>query len=113
MQVLEHILNNSLEAIIAAGEAEGRIDISGDIIDEDPDQIVLKIKDNGIGFDPAHLTKMFQREFTTKEEKSAGIGLHWCATTINAMGGKILIENNRDGKGALVSLQLPRFRDLD
>ena len=54
------------------------------------------------------LEHIFERGFSTKQEGSSGIGLHWCANTISSMNGKIYAESEGKGKGACLHLVFPK-----
>ena len=46
-------------------------------------------------------------KFATKSYKGTGLGLFICKNIVEAHGGKIWAENNKDGKGATFSFSLP------
>ncbi|MDH2375550.1 ATP-binding protein, partial [Cobetia sp. 3AK] len=50
----------------------------------------------------------FQRGFSTRKNRSGGLGLHWCATSMMAMGGALRLESEGWGKGARAVLTLQR-----
>ena len=69
---------------------------------------VYFIKDNGVGFDPANVEKMFrpfQRLHTEKEFEGAGIGLAIVERIIRRHKGKIWAEGEV-GKGATIYFTL-------
>ena len=70
--------------------------------------IRLCVTDNGAGIAPENLSRLFQRGFSTKSRPSSGQGLHWCAITAAALGGQITIDSAGTGRGASVSLWLPK-----
>jgi tetratricopeptide (TPR) repeat protein len=50
----------------------------------------------------------FERGFTTKSrESNSGIGLHWCANAIHALGGNMRAEKPEHGRGASFVVVLP------
>jgi len=49
---------------------------------------------------------VFQRGFSTREHKSGGLGLHWCANSMTAMGGTLRLESEGRGMGAVAILTL-------
>ncbi|MBU0480979.1 MAG: hypothetical protein KKG47_07745 [Proteobacteria bacterium] len=113
MQVLEHLITNAAEAIEAGDAIDGRIEISGKPLDSDgQERILLMVIDNGIGIEREKISEIFRRGYTTKDKKSAGTGLHWCATTVSAMHGRIWVDSKGKNTGTCVYLELPRFRDL-
>ena len=69
-------------------------------------EIIVSIKDNGQGIDPEILPRLFSK-FATKSYSGTGLGLFICKSIVEAHGGSIWAENNSDGKGATFSFTLP------
>jgi len=67
---------------------------------------VVSIRDTGKGIDASIEDKLFEK-FETKSEKGIGLGLYISRKIIEAHGGKIWAENNKDGNGATFSFSLP------
>jgi len=108
-QVLVNLLKNAVEAVHEKGLAPegGRIvvDASTELSDGEP-RVHLRVMDNGIGMSPEHLPHIFERGFSTKSRDSSGLGLHWCAVTVTAMGGRLYAESTGVGQGACLHLLL-------
>ena len=68
--------------------------------------LVVSFKDSGRGIDPEVLAKLFER-FVSKSFSGTGLGLFISKSIVEAHGGKIWAENNKDGKGATFSFSLP------
>jgi signal transduction histidine kinase len=66
----------------------------------------IRITDDGEGFDPEKAPQLFQRGFSTRINKSGGLGLHWCANTMVAMGGSLTLLSEGIGIGASAVLEL-------
>jgi signal transduction histidine kinase len=107
-QVIGNLMVNAAESIRSAGVANGLITVTGsrDTV-EGRDMIHLEVSDNGEGVAAEAMNSLFQRGFSTKKEKKGGIGLHWCANSIIAMGGKIHATSAGRGRGATFHLLLP------
>jgi two-component system sensor histidine kinase VicK len=105
-QVISNILNN---AIKFTKEEEGTVYIN---VEKKGDQeVVVRIKDTGIGVDPEILPRLFTK-FATKSQAGTGLGLFICKSIIEAHGGKIWAENNKDGKGgATFAFSLPLSKE--
>lgn len=102
--ILYYLLTNAWEAIEAdAAGRTGRITLTTDIHDE---CVQLSMVDNGVGFNPAIATQLFNYGYTTKNE-GKGIGLHYCANAIKEMRGTISIHSEGPGHGARVTLAFP------
>jgi signal transduction histidine kinase len=64
------------------------------------------VKDNGTGIDPQILPRLFSK-FATKSYRGTGLGLYISRNIVESHGGRILAENNTDGKGATFIITLP------
>ena len=73
---------------------------------EKNEYVFIRIKDGGSGIDPEIQSKLFSK-FATKSDIGTGLGLFIAKSIIEAHGGKIFAENNRDGKGATFTFTLP------
>ena len=118
MQVISNLLTNAIKFTNA-----GRILVqlrmkkrSKKIVDSN--QVIVSIKDEGLGIDPSMLPRLFTK-FASKSEKGTGLGLFISKSIIDAHGGKIWAENNRksrrksrgkddkDRGGAIFAFSLP------
>lgn len=102
-QVIGNLIANAAEAIAATGEGGGTI--TAEIADADG-RTSISIRDTGEGFDPAATPELFQRGFSTRKDKSGGLGLHWCANSMTAMGGTLSLTSDGRGSGAVATLTL-------
>ena len=98
-QVIDNLLRNALSFT----EGGGLISITSDIKN---DQVIIRIRDTGSGISPEVYQKLFTK-FATKSEKGTGLGLFISKSIIEAHGGRMWAENNKDGKGATFSFTLP------
>jgi len=69
----------------------------------------VRFRDNGCGIAPENIECIFERGFTTKSSGSTGQGLHWSASTVSVMNGKLYAESEGPGRGACLHLLLPLF----
>jgi len=107
-QVISNLLSNAVKFT-----AEGTILIS---VEKDKSSnnnnnnndkaIIISVKDSGQGIDSSILPRLFTK-FASKSYKGTGLGLFISKGIIEAHGGKILGENNPDGRGATFSFSLP------
>jgi sensor histidine kinase regulating citrate/malate metabolism len=67
----------------------------------------MTVSDDGAGIDKANLTNVFERGFSTKRDKTGGLGLHWSANSVAAMAGRMYAESDGPGKGARIHVLLP------
>jgi signal transduction histidine kinase len=97
-QVVSNLLSNA-----AKFTKKGAVYISADTEDG---QVVVSVKDTGPGIDPEIMPKLFTK-FTSKSQTGTGLGLFISKSIIEAHGGRIWAENNKDKKGATVTFRLP------
>lgn len=74
--------------------------------------IVISVKDNGIGIDPAKQHTVFTKyQRIDKSVEGTGIGLYLVNEIVTSYGGKILLKSEL-GKGAEFLVYLPDIRKL-
>jgi signal transduction histidine kinase len=100
-QVLSNVLGNAIKFT-----KEGTITIRIEKKEEGGREVLVAIKDSGTGIDPEVLPKLFTK-FTSSSRGGTGLGLFISKSIIEAHGGRIWAENNKDGKGATFSFSLP------
>ena len=115
-QVISNLIDNSIKSISEQETGRGviSIDIERTIHtittardDRDPQyMLIVSIRDTGIALDNEILPRLFTK-FATKSFQGTGLGLYLSKNMIEAHGGKIWAENNKDGIGATVSFTLP------
>ena len=109
-QVLQNIMLNAAESIREGGRGSGVIRVSARAMGEGADKnlLDLTIADDGAGVAPEHLSRLFERGFTTKSRiNNSGFGLHWCANVLNALGGRIEATSEGVGRGARLRVRVP------
>jgi len=107
--VLQNLIINAAEAIEAAGRAPGELRVGARIeIRGEAEVLVLHCTDNGIGIPAERLERVFEKGFSTKSrETNCGIGLHWCANVLAALGGNVWATSDGAGRGATFHVSLP------
>jgi two-component system, NtrC family, sensor kinase len=107
--VLQNLIINAADAIRDAGREKGRLRVSAEIVSEGARrQLRVCCKDDGVGIPAENLERVFEKGFSTKpRETNQGIGLHWCANVINALGGRIWAESDGAGRGAALHFSVP------
>jgi signal transduction histidine kinase len=106
-QVLLNLMTNARQAMPSGGEILLRLshDASAGLVD-------LTVRDSGSGIAREHLTKIFDRGFTTKSGPDAsgkggsGVGLSACRDIVEAHHGRIRVESTA-GKGTAFTVRLP------
>jgi signal transduction histidine kinase len=107
--ILQNLIINAAEAVREAGKERGVLRVSAEITREaERQQLHLQFKDDGVGIAAQNLERVFEKGFSTKSpETNHGIGLHWCANAINALGGRIWAASEGPGRGASMHLLVP------
>jgi two-component system NtrC family sensor kinase len=107
--ILQNLIINAADAVRDAGREKGILNFAAEIIvDAGSDQLHLHCKDDGVGIAADNLQRVFDKGFSTKSrETNYGIGLHWCANAIGALGGRIWAASEGPGRGASMHLLLP------
>jgi PAS domain S-box-containing protein len=107
-QVLHNLLKNAQEAV--AQQADGKVDVhTGTGYKNDCQYAEIRVQDNGPGFDPAQLGRVFD-PYVTNKEKGTGLGLAIVKKIIDEHGGAIWAENRAEGGGRVV-IRLPALAD--
>ena len=72
------------------------------------DYVSIRVSDNGSGIDSAHLDRIFEPFFATKERgRGTGLGLAACYATVARAGGTIVAQSDRS-HGTSFTILLPR-----
>jgi signal transduction histidine kinase len=68
-------------------------------------QGVLQVEDNGAGIDEAHMQRIFEPFFSTKQEVGTGIGLWVTKELVEKNGGRVHVTSTRARSGKIASDQ--------
>ena len=102
-QAFSNLMRNSKEAARAGSE----LTVSAKV-EQEADQMIVRISDNGSGIPKDKLGKIFIPFFTTKAE-GTGLGLALVHRIITDHGGSIAVESSE--RGTTFSITLPRARE--
>ena len=108
MQVIINLLNNAKDALNLKKIEDKNIKIS---IDSDDKFAYISVQDNGGGIDESVMDKIFKPYFSTKNNKSTGIGLYMSKQIVEQFNAEITASNS-DG-GACFSIKLPHKGEID
>jgi PAS domain S-box-containing protein len=101
-QVLINLLINGAQAMAAT---EGPRTLEVRVQRADDNNVLVQVRDSGVGISEENMGRLFGTFFTTKPE-GMGMGLAICRSTIEGHGGRIWAERP-DGPGALIAFSLP------
>jgi signal transduction histidine kinase len=107
--VLQNFIINAAEAVREAARPRGSLLICAEVLRQgSTQQLLIRCTDDGIGIAPENLERVFEKGFSTKSrDTNFGIGLHWCANAIGALGGRVWATSGGLGKGATLHVTIP------
>jgi signal transduction histidine kinase len=108
-QVIFNLLNNAVKFTEAKenGEEEAERIVSIAAENTDDGQVVVTVKDSGIGIDMEILPRLFEK-FASKSFSGTGLGLFISKSIVEAHSGKIWAGNNtKERSGATFRFSLP------
>jgi len=112
-QVIMNLVNNAVEAIVAAPDFEEKLkkfsSIGGEIVIDtsiQDEKIIITLSDSGPGISNSDLEYIFDPFFTRKKIMGLGVGLSICYGIIEDHQGTITAENSPDG-GVVFTINLP------
>ncbi|MBL7818542.1 MAG: response regulator [Saprospiraceae bacterium] len=105
LQIVYNLLSNAIKFTPSGGRVEMRISV------KDDKQLLVTVRDTGIGIDPADIPHLFDSFYQAQNLKKAhtggsGIGLALTKELVKAMDGTIAVESIL-GEGSTFTLQLP------
>jgi two-component system, sporulation sensor kinase B len=105
MEVFINIFKNAIEAM----QTGGILDIS---FSENKKEIVLAVKDDGVGIPKANLPYIFDPFFSTKQRTmNFGLGLSYCYNVIQKHGGRLDIQS-AENAGTTMFVCFPKTKVL-
>ena len=111
-QVLSNLIDNAVKFTdingvisISLNKTESLTSDNNNTVEKN-EYVFIRIKDDGSGINPEIHSKLFSK-FATKSDIGTGLGLFIAKSIIEAHGGEIFAENNRDGKGVTFTFTLP------
>jgi signal transduction histidine kinase len=106
-QVIVNLILNGIEAMSEVADRPRRLVIRSQM--QNSDEILVAVRDSGVGFAPKDEKRIFDAFFTTKAQ-GMGMGLSISHSIIEAHGGRLWATRNNDS-GATFQFTLPVDRD--
>jgi PAS domain S-box-containing protein len=85
-QVLLNLIMNAIEAMSSITNRERVLTVKSEEFESD--HVLITLQDSGTGIDPAHMDRIFDAFFTTKD-RGMGMGLSICRSIIESHGGQL------------------------
>lgn len=102
VQVINNMISNAIQAY--DGKPDNKIDL---ILKKENNNIIISVKDYGMGLPDEVQQKLFKEMITTKGKNGTGLGLFMSYSTIRAhFNGNITFETSK-GKGTVFNIILP------
>jgi signal transduction histidine kinase len=98
-QVVMNLVLNAADATAERGEVEVAAALEGS-------EVLLEVRDRGVGIRPEHVDRIFDAYFTTKGDKGNGLGLRNVWQIVTGSGGRVEVES-AVGEGSTFSVFLP------
>ncbi len=89
------------------------VQVSVDLETPDPERVVLRVRDRGVGIPQHELKRIFKRFYRVTHRslsrvKGTGLGLFIVRAIARKHGGQVFAHSDGIGKGTTVTLELPR-----
>jgi PAS domain S-box-containing protein len=113
-QIVLNLCANARDAVGSTGRIEvtlGPVEVDRGVPDLTPGRyVLLRVRDDGVGMDPATLARLFEPYMTTKGRTGGhGLGLSVVHGIVTGAGGALRVES-APGKGASFEVYLPRLQ---
>lgn len=105
VQVLGNLINNAMRYTLEGGEISL-------MAWQEEEQLVIQVKDDGVGIDAEHLPFIFDRFYRVSESRSnesgnMGLGLSISKALVELQEGKISVSSDGKGEGCCFTLRFP------
>jgi nitrogen fixation/metabolism regulation signal transduction histidine kinase len=102
-RLLTNLLQNAVQSVPDTKKAE--IEIA---TNEDDNNVIISVKDNGTGISEEMRNKIFTPNFTTKTS-GTGLGLAMCKGIVEKLGGRIWFETE-ENRYTIFFVELPLYK---
>ncbi len=104
---VSNLLDNAVKYSVS------NVDVSVELEVPDERDVVLRVRDRGVGIPRGELKRIFKRFYrvpmrSLNQVKGTGLGLFIVRSIARKHGGKVFAESEGEGRGTTVTLRLPR-----
>jgi PAS domain S-box-containing protein len=105
-QAIANLVSNAIDAVPVGGTIHAQLSY---LDNADAKVVVISIRDNGPGIEPANRDHLFEPFFTTKDGTGYGLGLWTTQRIVERHGGSIQVEyeDGEDSKGTVFNVFVP------
>jgi predicted ATPase/signal transduction histidine kinase/tRNA A-37 threonylcarbamoyl transferase component Bud32 len=103
LQILINLISNAKHALDAVPEGQRNLCVRMQVVDN---RVRIQVVDDGMGITPETQERLFTHGFTTRRD-GHGFGLHSSALAAQMLGGRLTLESEGPGKGAVATLEFP------
>jgi signal transduction histidine kinase len=113
--LLRQAVNNLVDNAIKYTPAGGEVLVSLDTLDQ---EVVIRIKDSGIGIAPGDQVRLFEKFYRIKRRetgniKGTGLGLALVKSIVERHGGRVRVESTiNEGSTFYIELPLPKGEEI-
>jgi signal transduction histidine kinase len=97
-QVLSNLINNAVKYTEDGGTVLIKIRTNDSKVRSNG-SVTVSVKDTGSGIDPAVMPRLFTKFATSNKGTGMGLGLYISKSIVEAHGGEIWAENNKQSEG--------------
>ena len=103
LEVFQNLIDNAVSFM--GDQPEPRVEIGAR---EQGEDVLCRVRDNGIGIEPRHQPKIFELfERLSSETEGTGVGLALVERIVEVHGGRIWVESEGAGRGSTFCFTLP------
>lgn len=107
VELLRRVLQNLIGNALKFTPAGGHICLEAQATSDDPQQLLVSVRDDGPGIAPDLQARLFQKFVSGRVRgRGSGLGLAFCRLVVEAHGGRIWVESS-PGAGAVFRFTLP------
>lgn len=104
--IIGNLLENAMEAVVGLPPERRKVQI---LIRNLPEHLLIRVRDSGIGIQPAHLADIFKQGFSTKHGSNRGVGLSLVGRHVTNADGEIRVES-KPGQCTCIEILIPNER---
>ncbi|MDP6717099.1 MAG: ATP-binding protein, partial [Pirellulaceae bacterium] len=103
LQIIVNLISNARYALSDCDQDNRTMTL---IVTGGEENVLIEVRDNGVGIAHDNLTNIFSHGFTTRED-GHGFGLHSSALSAQEVGGSLSVDSDGVGQGATFTLRIP------